>query len=204
MPRALSDQDIEEFRERLCDVAESLFADRGLEAVTMRELAAELGVSPMTPYRYFKDKDAILAAVRARGFERHAQALEKAYFETEGDLIERTSAAGRAYVRFAFDNPQAYRLMFDTDQPHAAEYPDLVRASERSRQTMTRHVRDMIAAGYIEGDPELIGHMYWVALHGAIMLHFAHMLPADYGAEKILGELFERLNRSLIRTPPRT
>jgi len=94
--------------------------------------------------------------------------------------------------------------MFDNEQPHAAEYPDLVRASERSRQTMTRHVRDMIAAGYIEGDPELIGHMYWVALHGAIMLHFAHMLPADYGAEKILGELFDRLNRSLIRTPPRT
>ena len=47
--------------------AERLFAEHGVEAVTMRQLAAALGVSPMTPYRYFKDKDAILAAVRARG-----------------------------------------------------------------------------------------------------------------------------------------
>ena len=42
----------------------------------MRQLAAELGVSPMTPYRYFEDKDAILAAVRATAFNRLAEALE--------------------------------------------------------------------------------------------------------------------------------
>ena len=45
----------------------------------MRQLAAELGVSPMTPYRYFEDKDDILAAVRANGFNRFAEALERAY-----------------------------------------------------------------------------------------------------------------------------
>ena len=44
----------------------------------MRQLAAELGVSPMTPYRYFEDKDDILAAVRANGFNRFAEALETA------------------------------------------------------------------------------------------------------------------------------
>jgi hypothetical protein len=65
-------------------------------------------------------------------------------------------------------------------------------------------VHDLIAAGYLVGDAELIGHMYWVALHGAIMLHLAHMLPPDYGAEKILAELLERLNRSLMPTPART
>ncbi len=79
MPKNLSEQDIAEFRERLCDVAEHLFATRGPEAVTIRQLASVLGVSPMTPYRYFADKDAILAAVRARAFDRHAAALEQAY-----------------------------------------------------------------------------------------------------------------------------
>ncbi len=41
----------------------------------MRQLAAELGCSPMTPYRYFKDKDEILAAVRAAAFDRFSEAL---------------------------------------------------------------------------------------------------------------------------------
>ena len=79
LPRVLTEEAVGEFRERLVDAAEHLFAEHGLEAVTMRQLAAELGVSPMTPYRYFEDKDAILAAVRARAFNRHAEALEAAF-----------------------------------------------------------------------------------------------------------------------------
>src|ERR1700744_2830749 len=78
MPRVLSDTDVADFRDRLCEAAERLFAERGPDAVTMRQLAAELGVSPMTPYRYFEDKDDILAAVRTNGFNRFAEALELA------------------------------------------------------------------------------------------------------------------------------
>ena len=65
MPRVLSQADVADFRDRLCEAAERLFAEHGPEAVTMRQLAAELGVSPMTPYRYFRDKDDILEIGRA-------------------------------------------------------------------------------------------------------------------------------------------
>jgi AcrR family transcriptional regulator len=78
MPRVLSDTDVADFRDRLCEAAERLFAEKGPDAVTMRQLASELGVSPMTPYRYFKDKDDILAAVRTNGFTRFAEAMEAA------------------------------------------------------------------------------------------------------------------------------
>ena len=78
MPKVLSIAEVNEFRERLCRAAERLFAERGPEAVTMRQLAEELGVSPMTPYRYFRDKDDILAAVRTKGFNQFAQVLEAA------------------------------------------------------------------------------------------------------------------------------
>jgi AcrR family transcriptional regulator len=201
LPRTLSAEDIEEFQSRLCDAAEQLFAEHGIEAVTMRQLAAALGVSPMTPYRYFRDKEAILAAVRARGFNRHAEALEKAYFETDGDVVARTNASGAAYLRFAFENPQAYRLMFDVTQPHEEDYPELVAAAARSRATLTRHVQALIDAGHIEGDPNLIGHLFWVPLHGAIMLQFAGKLAPNLDASTILTELFDRLNRTLVTAP---
>src|SRR5581483_9000155 len=68
VPRPLTDEEVSDFRERLCAAAERLFAEQGPRAASMRQLAAKLGVSPMTPYRYFKDKDDILAAVRASGF----------------------------------------------------------------------------------------------------------------------------------------
>jgi len=197
VPRNLSDQDIADFRERLCDVAERLFADQGTEAVTIRQLAAALNVSPMTPYRYFKDKDAILAAVRARGFDRHAEALERAYAENSGDLEMRAMAVCEAYVRFALANPEAYKLMFDTSQLTEASYPDLVRAGARSRATMTRHLRDMIEAGRLNGDADLIGHMFWAAIHGPLMLHFSGMLSGGPDVRSLINALVAALDRAI-------
>ena len=199
MPRSLSAAEISDFRDRLCDAAERRFAEHGPEAVTIRELAADVGVSSMTPYRYFKDKDAILAAVRARAFDRHAQALEQAHDAWPADdPIARTNAIGEAYVRFALDHPEAYKLMFDIQQPSAGDYPDLVRAGERSRATMTRHVRDLMAAGLVKGDPDLIGHLYWAALHGPLMLHFSGMLPPQYGAPRLTALLSRAVQRLIV------
>ena len=191
MPRVLTNEAVEGFRERLIDAAERLFAAHGLEAVTMRQLAGELGVSPMTPYRYFADKDAILAAVRARAFNRHADALEAALAAVAGDdPFEASQAAGRAYLDFAFAHPEAYKLMFDLEQPNAAAYPELVAAGERSRATMTAHLRPLIAVGLVAGDDEdLIGHMFWSAIHGAIQLQLAHLLKPPIDARRLCAEL---------------
>jgi AcrR family transcriptional regulator len=197
MPRTLSQTDIAAFRDRLIDVAERLFAERGPEAVTIRQLAGELGVSPMTPYRYFKDKDAILAAARARAFDRHAQALERARAEAGLGPVGRSNLIGAAYVRYALDNPAAYKLMFDTNQPSAADYPDLVRASARSHATMTAHLKDLAAAGMFSGDPELVGHMYWAALHGPIMLQLCGMLDDGPNVGTLILRITEAITRSV-------
>ena len=196
MPKNLSPADIADFRERLLDAAERLFAEHGTEAVTIRQLAQAIGVSPMTPYRYFKDKDAILAAARARAFDRHAEALEQAYETSHGgDPLARSEVVGMAYVRFALENPEAYKLMFDIKQPSAWDYPDLRRAGERSRATMTRHVGDLVAAGMLKGDPGLIGHLYWSAVHGPLMLHFSGLLLPEYGVLTLIERLTDAVTR---------
>jgi len=204
LPRVLSDEAVGEFRERLIDAAERLFAAHGLDAVTMRQLAGELGVSPMTPYRYFADKGAILAAVRARAFRRHAEALEAARAGEGPGGLERSSSVSRAYVRFAVDHPEAYKLMFDVEQPNASDYPELVAASERSRATMTAHLRDLVEAGVLprDADADLIGHMFWSALHGALQLQFAGMIKAPYDAERLGDALMETIWAGVLAASP--
>jgi len=194
MPRVLSDTDVADFRERLCEAAERLFAERGADAVTMRQLAAELGVSPMTPYRYFEDKEDILAAVRANGFNRFAEALERARDSTPGGARARGTAVGEAYVTFALENPHSYKLMFDFNQPNVEKYPELVAAGQRARQTMTGYVEDAIAEGIVTGDPQQIGMMNWAAIHGAVILELAGMLPPG-GAR----QLYRGLDAALMR-----
>lgn len=184
MPRILSQSDVADFRERLCVAATRMFDARGPEGFTMRELAAELGVSAMTPYRYFKDKEDILAAVRARAFNRFAEALEAALtIEAQNE-----GAVYRAYVTFAFGEPAAYKLMFDLTQPDENLYPDLVRANARARATMTDYVKQMIDAGKFEGDASLIGHVFWAVLHGAIVLKLAGKLTPEYDFDRISDE----------------
>ena len=192
MPRVLTQTDVADFRERLCEAATRLFDARGREGFTMRELASELGVSAMTPYRYFKDKDDILAAVRARAFTRWAEKLEGAFAGAK-TAPEKSSAVFQAYVDFAFGEPAAYKLMFDLSQPDENEYPDLVAATTRARATMTDYVRELVKEGVVDGDPELIGRVFWASLHGAVVLKLSGKLGADYDFDRISGESFRVL-----------
>ncbi|HEY9217999.1 MAG TPA: TetR/AcrR family transcriptional regulator [Phenylobacterium sp.] len=196
MPRTLTESDVADFRERLCEAAERLFAERGPDAVTMRQLAGALGVSPMTPYRYFKDKDDILAAVRASGFDRFAEALEAAYAST-GNPREKGARVGEAYITFALEHPQTYKLMFDLNQRSAGDYPELVRASLRARQTMSQYVRGLVEEGVLEGDPEMVGVMFWAATHGVVLLALAGNLPPSADPKQLASSLSHALSRGL-------
>lgn len=196
MPRVLTETDVADFRERLCGAAERLFAEHGPDGVTMRQLAAELGVSPMTPYRYFKDKDAILAAVRAGGFNRFAAALEAAY-DSEVEAGARSRAVGQAYIDFALREPAAYRLMFDLMQSSEGAYPDLIAAETRARATLTRHVNDLIQAGLLKGDANMLAHIFWSALHGSLVLQLSGKLSPSIDPAELRGEIFAALGRGL-------
>jgi AcrR family transcriptional regulator len=192
MPRTLSAEQVTEFRTRLCAVAQHRFATQGRDAVSMRQLADALGCSPMTPYRYFRNKDEILAAVRAAAFDRFAAALERAAAGA-GDPAVAGQAVGQAYVRFALEDPDGYRLMFDVSQPHPDRYPELMRASGRARATMTASIGALVAAGVFHGTPELLGLAFWSAMHGLVMLHLAGKLPGEPSFETIRGEIMRLL-----------
>jgi AcrR family transcriptional regulator len=177
MPRNLSRQEVDAFRARLCAVAQKRFAKDGVEGVSMRQLAEALGCSPMTPYRYFRNKEEILAAVRAAAFDRFASALEEAARKTRGDLRAGGEAMGEAYIRFALAEPDAYRMMFDLSQPHPDRYPDLVRASARARHMMSAALEALVEAGIFVGDAQLLGYVFWATMHGLVVLHLAGKLP---------------------------
>ena len=199
MPRVMSPRDAEAFRQKLVEAATELIVSRGSIEFTMRELAAAVGCSPMLPYRYFKDKDDIIAAVRALAFTRFAEALEKPR-SGPGPAQQRSYDVGGAYVAFAFAHPMLYRLMFDRPLLEPGRYPDLDAAGARARDTMTDHVRDVVAQGLLAGDPVVIGHVFWASLHGLIMLEMSGQLGPEPGFEALRGALVQALVFGLRKT----
>ncbi|HYP30855.1 MAG TPA: TetR/AcrR family transcriptional regulator [Burkholderiaceae bacterium] len=110
-----SEADAERLRDELVAAALALFIERGLEAVTMRAVATQVGVSAMTPYRYFDDKGHLL-----RGIWQHvmAAAVDAMRARTAGieDARERIRAQVGAFIDYWESHPEHYRLVYMTEQ----------------------------------------------------------------------------------------
>ncbi len=191
--RARSSGDRDAIRGRLCDAAAKLFLEEGEAALSMRRLAAEVGCSPMAPYRHFADKEALVAAIRAQAFNRLADALDG----VERDDRHRARDIGDAYVQFARENPAAYKLMFDLAQPDEAAYPELAAAAARARVSMSGYVHELVEVGMLAGDPVELGYVFWAATHGLIVLDLAGCIPADPVFEMLRRRTLGALMRGL-------
>ena len=104
-------------------------------------------------------------------------------------------AVGEAYIRFALDNPDRYRLMHDALQCDPGAFPDLARAQARSRRTLTDYIQDLVAEGELQGDPEVLGHIFWATTHGLLSLYLAGRL----GSRADFDTLYRSAMRLLAR-----
>ena len=160
MPRAaLSTDEVEAFRGRICDAAAHLFAEQGYEAVTLRAIATAVGCSPMTPYRYFPGgKEEIFTLVRAFSFRRFADA-QLASIERVRDPADRVATLGWVYIDFALEHPDQYRLMFELAQPDA-EHPELLAEGLRAWAPLQSSIAAAIDAGLFRGDVDTVAHVF--------------------------------------------
>jgi AcrR family transcriptional regulator len=194
VPKILTAEEILCFRNRMCDHALLSFSKHGVDGITLRGLAADLSCSRTTPYRYFKNKADILAALRQREFGRIADTLEAA-LRQEPDPSKQLEALFCAYLHFAIEHPDAYRVMYTVDQPDSAEYGELQAEIVRSGEPIRSVVNASVASGTMLGDPVNICYVLWAGLHGLISLHLAHLL----GDKREIAELTTVMVRSLVR-----
>ena len=188
----LQPAEVERFRQRLCEVALQRFAENGFAGVTLRALARDLGCSYATPYRYFRDKEHIFAAVRALAYERFGAALESAAVG-EPDPERRLRLMLKSFVRFAKEEPQAYRMMFELHQPGPDLHPEYW-AKERQTWTIWEdEVRHAVEAGVLIGDPPVVAHLFWSGIHGVVALYLAGKLILGRKLEELAAPMIEAL-----------
>lgn len=108
-------------RQALLDRAAAVIADQGIEALSLRALARDIGVSHAAPARHFKDKTALLSALATEGHRRLTAALDEAAEAAGSDPIARYNAIGKAVVRFSLENPSYYKAW---NHPEVAQQAD--------------------------------------------------------------------------------
>lgn len=168
-----------------------LFAERGYRGVTLRSLAKALGVSPMTPYRYFENKDELFSMVRVEAFRRFADAQRDAIAGIE-DPEDALRVLARTYVSFALDEPDAYHIMFELLQAPASNYPGLEDEQARAFSYLHGAVEALVDARGMRVDPLRRAHMLWAQVHGLVSLHLAGKLVMGCSLEQLVPAVFDR------------
>src|SRR5690554_7492436 len=107
-------------REELLHKAISIIREKGVEKLSLRALARDVGVSQTAPYRHFTDKNELLAELATLALEELANEF-LASITLGKSAPENIQNAGEVYLRYAFDNPEKYRLMFGRSEEHTSE-----------------------------------------------------------------------------------
>jgi AcrR family transcriptional regulator len=157
-------------REALLEAALRLIAERGPAGFAFAELARGAGVSAAAPYRHFADRNALLAEVARRGFERFADELEGAWNGGRPDPVTAMEATGRAYLAFARREPAFYAVMFESELSMEQD-PALRLASERAFGVL-RTAADALCANMTENRPPalMVALHIWALAHGIASL----------------------------------
>lgn len=172
-------------RERLLRRGEKEVARLGHAAVSLREVARQLGLSNMAAYRHFQDKDEFLLSIAARAFQRFQKALHAARIALPGDSGEQTSALQRvahAYLKFATESPQLFRLMFAGGLPSAASANRKLEARGSVYFELRHALADELDttdldAEDAEDETDMYAFFAWTVLHGFCFIDaewFAH------------------------------
>src|ERR1700735_539971 len=161
-----------DLRAALVAAATELVTSAGPAAVSLREVARMVGVSHNAPYRHFPTRQALLAAVAARGFEMVRQEMKVL---TEGILpADYLQAFGHGYIAFALGHRGIYQLMF-SDEIRKDEHPELGEIAGQAFDALQQHV----VALHPNIDAGAAALTVWALFHGISHLILDNQIRPD-------------------------
>lgn len=189
-------------REDILDAASQLLVELGdEEKVTMRAVAAAVGVSPPSVYLHFPDKDTLIFAVCQQLFAALDQAIETETAPVE-DPFDRMRVRALAYASFGVEHPEHYRVLF-MQKPEAA--PEGFGAEQLMTSAAFGHllenVIELLATGRLEPGLEAfpLAVELWALVHGCTSLLISHPNLGLPPVEQLVGQACEHLSRGLLR-----
>lgn len=175
--------------EALLLAAHRLLKEQGADALTVRRIATEAGMSTMNVYSRFGGKDGVVDELYVEGFKRLFAAIDGV--PTTDEPAEDLMEAARKYRDFALENPAYYGIMFRRIVHGYDPSPDAVETALSGLMSFVERVRLAQQHGQIIGDeigdPIEIAAWLWAACHGLVSLELT-----GTGAERIVwSNVFE-------------
>jgi AcrR family transcriptional regulator len=186
----------------LIETAVKTIAKKGIDSLSLRELASRAGVSPGAPYHHFSSRSELLASIAEVGFARLEAQLIAARDAAPDNASARLEALGLAYVTFAVSSRGYFRVMFHGDSTSSAPSDTGLRAFHILRDAV---VACQEAGQAPEGDATSLVLLAWSAVHGFATLWVDRALPFEgLEPERLapeIGRLITRMFSALADRP---
>jgi AcrR family transcriptional regulator len=205
-PKPKTEAQRQQLRSLIVDAARELFVTKGVDAVTMREIAKRIDYSPTSIYLHFADKESLIRAICDTDFLALAVSLKSIFQITHP--LERMHALGRGYAAFALSHPNHYRLMFMTQHAPLDPAQSSLKHNNAEQDAyfqLKSVVKEVHDAGYFRADlhdVDLIAQTIWAGMHGVCSLQITMSQDTWVNWASISGRLQlmqEALMRGLLR-----
>jgi AcrR family transcriptional regulator len=188
-------------REAVVAATRALIIDEGLAAVSLRRIAASLGVTAPALYAYVTDKRDLMRAVAEFEFGRLIARFEA----VEGsDPVERTRRTGRAYIEHAVENPELFRTMFLFPPDIALGSPadDVLPLATRAFEVGLTAITEAIETGAFRSmDPAMAALTMWTAAHGCADVLLLGFTVDDTARDALIDSVLDTTIAGLRATP---
>ena len=159
--------------DRILDAARASFGAGGVEAVTVRGVAADVGITPMAIYRHFAGKEALVDALVLEGLDRWAERLASVDVI---DPLEWLLAAGDEFLAFALEEPRRFEAAFLIPSSGARRFPDdFARGRSPAGRLWIARLDELRVSGRLASDvtPLDAGLTFWALGQGLVTLYRA-------------------------------
>jgi AcrR family transcriptional regulator len=158
-----------DLRQKVLKASLALIEERGLDRLSMREVARKASVSHQAPYHHFGDREAILAAIATEGFAMLHQELERSLEKIAVSCNGAIEAVARGYVDFALRHPGYFRVMFRSDAVPIAKYPEALKNADAAFGTLVQVIDKSFVGEPLEMRRNL-AYGCWAFAHGLATL----------------------------------
>lgn len=160
-----------DLKNALIQAGAEIVANDGLEGLSLRKVALRAGVSHNAPYSHFPDKQSLIAAISTAGFQQLYEVLDSAAAAYPKKPRKQLQQAALAYVQFALDHPDTFKIMFSGVLEKEKDYPAFVEISQKTFQRVVDVVRACQKAGVLKSkSTELTAVAVWGQVHGIVSL----------------------------------
>lgn len=185
-------------REGIVAATRCLIVERGLDGISLREVAKVLGVTAPALYAHVEDKRDLLAAVAEGEFDRLVERFDVA-LEGLDDPVARVRATSRAYIACALDEPELFKVMFlFPPAALAGDAPELPAATRAFDLPSSATIEAIEIGAFRAVDPTMAILAQWAACHGAATVLLMDLGLDDAAREALAEQVIDTMVRGLL------